>query len=94
MVENLFLVYFSGGDKANEDIDIDGNDPPVSPVSNYPSLEIEKEADYKKGTCSRSSNTSSESGSSSSGLYFLDSHVCNHRYIHLHKYKCMHESFM
>lgn len=47
---------------ADEDVDIvGGNDPPVA---NIPALDIEKDAAHKN------SSSSSESGSSTSGLYF------------------------
>ncbi|XP_077229903.1 transcription factor GTE10-like isoform X2 [Tasmannia lanceolata] len=49
-----------GNDPADEDVDIVGNDPPVS---SYPPVEIEKDTTRK---CSSSSSSSSDSGSSSS----------------------------
>lgn len=53
---------FSGNGMADEDVDIvGGNDPPVA---NIPALDIEKDAAHKN------SSSSSESGSSTSGLYF------------------------
>lgn len=73
-MENLswhpFLIYgaSTGNDPVDEDVDIGGNDPPVS---SYPPVEIEKDAAHKNSKCSSSSSSSSESGSSSSGLYLL-----------------------
>ncbi|KAA8540709.1 hypothetical protein F0562_024372 [Nyssa sinensis] len=50
-------------DPIDEDVDICGNDPPIS---SYPPVEIEKDAALRNSKCSSSSSSSSESGSSSS----------------------------
>ncbi|KAJ4960647.1 hypothetical protein NE237_020557 [Protea cynaroides] len=52
-----------GNEPVDEDVDIGGNDPPVS---SYPPVEIEKDTAHKNSRCSSSSSSSSESGSSSS----------------------------
>ncbi|XP_043704030.1 transcription factor GTE10-like isoform X2 [Telopea speciosissima] len=52
-----------GNEPVDEDVDIGGNDPPVS---SYPPVEIEKDTAHKNSKCSSSSSSSSESGSSSS----------------------------
>ena len=58
----------AGNEQVEEDVDIvGGNDPPVS---NYPPVEIEKDAANRNSKCSSSSSSSSESGSSSSGLCY------------------------
>ncbi|KAI3872892.1 hypothetical protein MKX03_029934, partial [Papaver bracteatum] len=46
-----------------EEIDIGGNDPPVS---SYPPIEIKKDTAHRNSKCSSSSSSSSDSGSSSS----------------------------
>ncbi|XP_026402656.1 transcription factor GTE8-like [Papaver somniferum] len=46
-----------------EEIDIGGNDPPVS---SYPPIEIKKDSAHRNSKCSSSSSSSSDSGSSSS----------------------------
>ncbi|XP_073013259.1 transcription factor GTE10-like isoform X2 [Typha latifolia] len=51
------------GDPVEEDIDICGNDPPIS---SYPAISIEKDAQLRSSKCSSSSSSSSDSGSSSS----------------------------
>ncbi|XAR50304.1 hypothetical protein NMG60_11004591 [Bertholletia excelsa] len=52
-----------GNDPVDEDVDIGGNDPPIS---SYPPVEIEKDTNLKNSKCSSSSSSSSQSGSSSS----------------------------
>ncbi|XP_020245615.1 transcription factor GTE10-like [Asparagus officinalis] len=52
-----------GNEPVDEDVDIGGNDPPMS---SYPPVEIEKDAIHRGGKCSSSSSSSSDSGSSSS----------------------------
>ncbi|XP_058227508.1 transcription factor GTE10-like isoform X2 [Rhododendron vialii] len=52
-----------GNDPADEDVDIGGNDPPIS---SYPPVEIEKDTALKNTKRSSSSSSSSGSGSSSS----------------------------
>ncbi|XP_042497806.1 transcription factor GTE10-like isoform X2 [Macadamia integrifolia] len=52
-----------GNEPVDEDVDIGGNDPPVS---SYPPVEIEKDMAHKNSKGSSSSSSSSESGSSSS----------------------------
>ncbi|KAA8542157.1 hypothetical protein F0562_023309 [Nyssa sinensis] len=49
-------------DSIDEDVDIGGNDPPIS---SYPPVEIEKDLALRNSKCSSSSSSSSESGSSS-----------------------------
>jgi len=56
-----------GNEPVDEDVDIGGNDPPIS---SYPPVEIEKDATHRASKCSSSSSSSSDSGSSSSGLFF------------------------
>lgn len=58
----LFSCVPIGNDPAEEDVDIGGNDPPVS---SYAPVEIEKDTVHRSSKCSSSS---SDSGSSSSGL--------------------------
>ncbi|XP_060204442.1 transcription factor GTE10-like isoform X2 [Lycium barbarum] len=53
-----------GNDPADEEVDIGGNDPPVS---SFPPVEIEKDRARRSNKCSSSSSSSSDSGSSSSG---------------------------
>ncbi|KAJ8449604.1 hypothetical protein Cgig2_005626 [Carnegiea gigantea] len=52
-----------GNDAADEDVDIGGND---HPVSSFPPVEIEKDTANKNSRCSSPSSSSSDSGSSSS----------------------------
>ncbi|CAL5361891.1 hypothetical protein CsSME_00053080 [Camellia sinensis var. sinensis] len=52
-----------GNDLVDEDVDIGGNDPPIS---SYPPVEIEKDIVLRNSKCNTSSSSSSESGSSSS----------------------------
>ncbi|XP_043723847.1 transcription factor GTE9-like [Telopea speciosissima] len=52
-----------GNEPVDEDVDIGGNDPPVS---SYPPVEIEKDTALRNSKCSSSNSSSSESGSSSS----------------------------
>lgn len=66
----IFLAYdqyvLSGNDPIDEDVDIGGND---VPISSFPPVEIEKDTVLRNSKCSSSSSSSSESGSSSSGLF-------------------------
>lgn len=59
----------SGNDPADEDVDIGGNDPPIS---SYPPVEIEKDTALRNTKRSSSSSYSSGSGSSSSGLCYYE----------------------
>ncbi|CAK9172556.1 unnamed protein product [Ilex paraguariensis] len=52
-----------GNDPVDEDVDIGGND---LPISSFPPIEIEKDTALRNSKCSSSSSSSSESGSSSS----------------------------
>ncbi|KAL7161784.1 hypothetical protein ACSBR2_042290 [Camellia fascicularis] len=52
-----------GNDLVDEEVDIGGNDPPIS---SYPPVEIEKDTVLRNSKCNTSSSSSSESGSSSS----------------------------
>ncbi|PSS07694.1 Transcription factor like [Actinidia chinensis var. chinensis] len=52
-----------GNDPVDEDVDIGGNDPPIS---SYPPVEIEKDTALRNSKRSSSSSSSSDSGSSSS----------------------------
>ncbi|KAM7483429.1 hypothetical protein LguiB_008012 [Lonicera macranthoides] len=52
-----------GNDNLDEDVDIGGND---LPISSFPPVEIEKDTALRNVKCSSSSSSSSESGSSSS----------------------------
>lgn len=58
---------FAGNDLADEEVDICGDDPPMS---SYPTLEIQMDTKATNVNCSSSSNSSSDSGSSS-GVYFF-----------------------
>ncbi|PHT53700.1 hypothetical protein CQW23_08162 [Capsicum baccatum] len=61
---NSSLQPCKGNDPADEEVDIGGNDPPVS---SFPPVEIEKDrARRSNNKCSSSSSSSSDSGSSSS----------------------------
>ncbi|KAK9069297.1 hypothetical protein SSX86_013413 [Deinandra increscens subsp. villosa] len=53
-------------DVNEEDIDIGGDD---MPITSFPPVEIEKDTGVRDSKCSSSSSSSSDSGSSSSGLY-------------------------
>ncbi|XP_068657144.1 transcription factor GTE10-like isoform X2 [Aristolochia californica] len=60
-LSNSSMQPCKGNEPADEDVDIGGND---LPVSSYPPVEIEKDTALRK--CSSSSSSSSDSGSSSS----------------------------
>ncbi|KAL5717735.1 hypothetical protein ACHQM5_010704 [Ranunculus cassubicifolius] len=62
-LSNSSMQPCKGNDAVDEDVDIVGNDPPVS---SYPPLEIEKDGTHKKNKSNSSSSSSSDSGSSSS----------------------------
>ncbi|WOL03680.1 transcription factor GTE9 [Canna indica] len=62
-LSNSSMHPYKGNEPAEEDVDIIGNDPPVS---SYPPVEIEKDAIIRSGKCSSSSSSSSDSSSSSS----------------------------
>ncbi|ERN06807.1 transcription factor GTE9 [Amborella trichopoda] len=62
-LSNSSMPLCKGNDPVDEDVDIGGNDPPVS---SYPPVEIEKDAAPRGSKCSSSSTSSSDSGSSSS----------------------------
>lgn len=55
-----FAFAFAGNEPADEDVDIGGNEPPVS---SYPSVEIEKDVDHRSSKCI--------SAGSSSGKFYL-----------------------
>lgn len=61
---NSSMQPCKGNDPADEEVDIGGNDPPVS---SFPPVEIEKDRAHRSNKCSSSSSESSDSGSSSSG---------------------------
>ncbi|KAJ8554006.1 hypothetical protein K7X08_024684 [Anisodus acutangulus] len=61
---NSSMQPCKGNDPADEEVDIGGNDPPVS---SFPPVEIEKDRARRGNKCSSSSSSSSDSGSSSSG---------------------------
>lgn len=62
-LSNLSMHPSKGNEPADEDVDIVGNDPPMS---SYPPVEIEKDAQLRGSKYSSSSSSSSDSGSSSS----------------------------
>ncbi|KAL5998203.1 hypothetical protein ACLOJK_009141 [Asimina triloba] len=62
-LSNSSMQPCKGNDPADEDVDIVGNDPPVS---SFPPVEIEKDTAHRSSKCSSSSSSSSDSGSSSS----------------------------
>ncbi|PIA51339.1 hypothetical protein AQUCO_01100278v1 [Aquilegia coerulea] len=62
-LSNSSMQPCKGNTIVDEDVDIGGNDPPVS---SYPPVEIEKDGAHKKNKCTSSSSSSSDSGSSSS----------------------------
>ncbi|KAI3901879.1 hypothetical protein MKW92_037403 [Papaver armeniacum] len=59
----LFTQPCKVNEPVEEEIDIGGNDPPVS---SYPPIEIKKDTAHRNSKCSSSSSSSSDSGSSSS----------------------------
>ncbi|KAG5617909.1 hypothetical protein H5410_017733 [Solanum commersonii] len=61
---NSSMQPCKGNDLADEEVDIGGND---LPVSSFPPVEIEKDRARRSNKCSSSSSSSSDSGSSSSG---------------------------
>ncbi|OVA17561.1 Bromodomain [Macleaya cordata] len=62
-LSNSSMQPCKGNDPVDEDVDIGGNDPPVS---SYPPVEIDKDTAHRSSKCSSSSSSSSDSGSSSS----------------------------
>ncbi|KAF8390596.1 hypothetical protein HHK36_025123 [Tetracentron sinense] len=62
-LSNSSIQPCKGNEPVEEDIDIGGNDPPVS---SYPPVEIDKDTAHINSKCSSSSSSSGESGSSSS----------------------------
>ena len=55
----VFLMYvLLGNDVADEDVDIGGNEPPMS---SYPPVEIEKDTGHKGGECISSGSSSGKS---------------------------------
>lgn len=64
---------FSGNDFADEDVDICGDDPPMSC---YPTLAIEKDAKARNIKCSSSSSSSSDSGSTGGAYLFACAGSC------------------
>lgn len=63
-----YLLVYTGNDNLDEDVDIGGND---LPISSFPPVEIEKDTALRNIKCSSSSSSSSESGSSSSGSCYI-----------------------
>ncbi|KAK1266770.1 Transcription factor GTE10 [Acorus gramineus] len=63
-VSNSSMQPCKGNEPADEDVDIGGNDPPLSA---YPPVEIKKDTAHRNSKCGSSSSSSSDSGSSSSG---------------------------
>ncbi|WOK97418.1 transcription factor GTE9 [Canna indica] len=61
-VNTSWMHPCKGNDLADEDVDICGDDPPMS---SYPMLEIQKDTQSRNIKCSSSSSSSSDSGSSS-----------------------------
>jgi hypothetical protein len=51
----LLCCAFVGNDPGDEDVDIGGNEPPIS---SYPSVEIEKDAAHRSSRCFSSGNSS------------------------------------
>ncbi|KVH98136.1 Bromodomain-containing protein [Cynara cardunculus var. scolymus] len=62
---NSSMQACKANDANEEDVDIGGND---LPISSFPPIEIEKDTAVRNSKCSSSSSSSSDSGSSSSGL--------------------------
>nr|XP_029122816.1 transcription factor GTE9 isoform X2 [Elaeis guineensis] len=62
-LSNSSMHPCKGNEPADEDVDIGGNDPPIS---SYPPVVIEKDTAFRNNKCSSSSSSSSDSGSSSS----------------------------
>ncbi|KAF8399899.1 hypothetical protein HHK36_015769 [Tetracentron sinense] len=65
---NSSMQPCKANDAVEEDVDIGGNDPPVS---SYPPVEIEKDTANRSSKCSSLNSSSSESGSSSSEFFTL-----------------------
>ena len=63
----FWMAYATVNDAVDEDIDIGGND---NPISSFPPVEIEKDTVNKNNRCSSPSSSSSDSGSSSTGWSF------------------------
>ncbi|XP_058102190.1 transcription factor GTE10-like isoform X2 [Magnolia sinica] len=61
-LSNSSMQPCKGNEPVDEDVDIVGNDPPVS---SYPPVEIEKDTAHKTSKCSSSSSSSSDSDSDS-----------------------------
>lgn len=61
-LSNSSMQHCKGNEPADEDVDIGGNEPPVS---SYPSVEIEKDVDHRSSKCI-SAGSSSDSDPSSS----------------------------
>ncbi|XP_038706553.1 transcription factor GTE8-like isoform X2 [Tripterygium wilfordii] len=64
-LSNSSMQHCKGNDPEDEEVDIGGNEPPVS---SYPTVEIEKDACCRRNKCV-SSGSSSDSGSSSESEY-------------------------
>ncbi|XP_042504755.1 transcription factor GTE9-like [Macadamia integrifolia] len=62
-LSNSSMPPCKGNEPVDEEVDIGGND---LPVSSYPPVEIEKDTTHRNSKCSSSNSSSSESGSSSS----------------------------
>ncbi|KAF9604395.1 hypothetical protein IFM89_006404 [Coptis chinensis] len=61
-ISNSLMQPCKGNDPVDEDVDIGGNDPPIS---SYPPVEIEKDTARGSSKCSSSNSSSSDSSSSS-----------------------------
>lgn len=61
-----FLENLSDNERADEDVDVGGIDPP--PMSSSP-IRIDKDAAERNSNCIGSRSSSSESGASSTGLF-------------------------
>jgi len=67
----------------DEDVDIGGNDPPIS---SYPPVDIEKDATHGGSKYSSSSSSSGDSGSSSSGLFLFPFLLADPSFILIHHF--------
>lgn len=69
MIAFFLLCLLSGNDLVDEEVDIGGND---LPISSFPPVEIEKDTALRNAKRSSSSSSSGDSGSSSSGLCYCE----------------------
>lgn len=67
------VCAFLGNDPADEDVDIGGNEPPVS---SYPPVEIEKDTGYKISKGISSSSSSGKLSLFCCGLSLVRSLIC------------------